>query len=335
MKFFENFDFDTLINVISCSVSIFALFVSGKAYKNSKVNENSFKIKKSFKKNSNDESRNAGGDYYEGINGEQLAIVMKEMNEINKENFSVTLNNMCALFQETCKENLRKIIEETRRIIEEQKINVFVYTKIDWIHVFFESAKNSSDTYMQNVWAKVLAQELSKENSFSYKTLDVLKNMSSNEFKMFEKLSSLRVIDMICEGDYLKKTGFDWMTLHKMNEYGVIFLERSQRKLNISSKDLVHQIINDKYIIVIKNNKDKEVSGAIYGYPLTNVAKELLSVVDIESDKTDVINISKEIQRSISACDIELYENESRYSVSRKICYDEKKNLLKNETNNL
>lgn len=37
------------------------------------------------------------------------------------------------------------IINETSRIVRENKINLGAYTKIDWINVYFEKAKNTSD----------------------------------------------------------------------------------------------------------------------------------------------------------------------------------------------
>ena len=45
---------------------------------------------------------------------------------------------------------------------------------------------------MQGIWAKVLAKEMSEPDSFSYKTLDVLKNMTSKDFYLFEKLCSIQ-----------------------------------------------------------------------------------------------------------------------------------------------
>lgn len=74
-------------------------------------------------------------------------------------------------------------------------------TKLDWINIYFESAKNAADTYMQNVWAKVLAKELESPGTFGYKTLDVLKNMFRADFILFEKMCSVQVRGAIVRGN--------------------------------------------------------------------------------------------------------------------------------------
>ena len=148
MGFFQGFNFDTLLALISCITGIVALFLGGTAYKNYKVNKNTIKNKKKLKKGSTDNSISVGGDYYEGVSETGLITVMDKMKEMTSMSFSTALDSAYTMFQAKCDENLHQIMTETQRIVAEQKLNIAGYSKIDWIHIYFESAKNTSDTYM-------------------------------------------------------------------------------------------------------------------------------------------------------------------------------------------
>ena len=270
MGFFQGFNFDTVLAIISCITGVVALFVGGTAYKKCKIINNNVKSKKTFGDDCQDHSITVGGDYCEGVNERSLAIIMDEMSSMTTKSFSTALDGAYTVFQAKCDDNLHKVIDETKRILTEQRMSIAGYTKIDWIHIFFESAKNTSNTYMQEVWAKVLALELSKPNSFSYKTLDTLKNMSSEEFELFEKISTLNIHGGIFKGEYLDRYGFDWMELQKLKEYGLISLDASLRNIVVEANDEKFQILNNEYGILFKNTNDTSVKYKIPSYLFTN-----------------------------------------------------------------
>ena len=252
MEFFQGFNFDTVLAIISCITGIVALFLGGTAYKNCKISKNTVKQKKKFDDGSTDNSITVGGDYNhsEGISETGLISVMDKMNAMTSASFSTALDGAYTMFQAKCDDNLRTIMEKTEKIIKAQKLNLGGYSKIDWIHVYFESAKNTSDTYMQEIWARVLAKELSQPDSFSYKTLDALKNMSSEEFKLFEKIKRLMLWSELAQGDYLKNNGMHWYYLQKLKEFGLLNLEPSSRTINIKANSEEKVIINREYIII-------------------------------------------------------------------------------------
>lgn len=306
MEFFQGFNFDTLLALISCATGIIALFLGGTAYKNCKINKSTLTQKKKFDDGSADNSISVGGDYThnDGISETGLITVMDKMKDMTSVSFSTALDSAYTMFQAKCDENLHQIINETQKIVSEQKLNISGYSKLDWIHFYFESAKNTSDTYMQQVWAKVLAKELSTPDSFSYKTLDALKNMSENEFKLFEKLIAINVSGAIVNGDYLDGCGLNWMVLQKLKEYGLISLDDSQRTIDVEANGTAIQIngtaiqiISNQYLILFKNNKSTRLKTVIQCYLLTNVAKELLSIVAEITPVSSAIDIVSEIRK--------------------------------------
>ena len=148
---------------------------------------------------------------------------------------------------------------------------------------------------------RVLARELSTPNSFSYKTLDALKNMSEYEFKLFEELVTLSVSGALVKGDYLTKYELNWMSLQKLKEYGLISLDDSERLISTDANDTAIQIINNQYVIVFTNNQSVKVENKISCYLLTSVAKELQAVVSKETPELLAIDIVIEIQKEIKS----------------------------------
>ena len=55
----------------------------------------------------------------------------------------------------------------------------------DWIAHFFEDCKNVSNEQMQILWGRLLAGEITKPGSFSIRTLDFIKSMSTEEAELF------------------------------------------------------------------------------------------------------------------------------------------------------
>lgn len=65
----------------------------------------------------------------------------------------------------------------------------------DWFNSFTAFAENVSNKTMQNLWAKILAGEISKPGSFSIKTLKIFRELSINDAKLFSKVCALAVKD--------------------------------------------------------------------------------------------------------------------------------------------
>ena len=58
----------------------------------------------------------------------------------------------------------------------------------DWLMRFFDAVGNISNEELQQLWGKVLANEITRPKACSLRTLDMLRNMSSEEAKVFSAL---------------------------------------------------------------------------------------------------------------------------------------------------
>lgn len=291
ITFFKNLNFDRLLSVISCITGIIALFVGSAAYHKCQVYKKSFNDKKELNDNSQDNSQKAGRDI---VNN---SCDVNSLVTLTSENFDVSLKRAYEHFDQKATDNLYRIIEETKKIIQESKIDFSGYTKVDWINLYFESAKNTSDEYMQNVWARVLAKEIEKPDSFSYKTLDILKSMSSDDFKLFEKMCSLEVENyLLRKGSLYRNHGLSWIDTLKLNEYGLIFLEPSERTYTVPPKGYTHIVYKDKYLLLMKNELTEEANYKIEARLLSSSALELVKIVNISADNEFIIEFAKELK---------------------------------------
>lgn len=272
-----HFSFDTLLGLISVILGVVALIVGGKAYYDCRKLKTTFKDKKKFKDDSQDNSQQAGGDI---IN---YTCDINALATITNANFETALTKANEMFAAQNKANLQVIIEKTTKLIQDNRINLAGMTKIDWINVYFENAKNTSDSFMQDVWARVLAKELAHPGSFSYKTLDVLKNMSEGEFGLFQKMCSIQFEECILHGGLPSKPVIPWIDLLQLGDIGLINLNVS--KINISlvpGRRLMFSLCNDTLILIVKNNSETTENASYSGYRLTRAAIELIKIASAE-----------------------------------------------------
>lgn len=293
--FFQQFNFDTLLALISCVAGVIALFLGGSAYHQCKKFKESFNDRKEYKDSSVDNSQKAAGNIY------NQSCDVNTMAALTSQNFETSLNRAYSVFEQKAKENLREIICETSRIIHEGKLNISAYTKIDWINVYFENAKNSSDTYMQNVWAKVLARELATPGSFSFKTLDVLRNMCADDFALFERLLNLQIDGYVLGGGFTEKY-IDWMSLLKLSELGLINLGGTTKTNEVAANGTLNVLFCDsQYAIIMKNLKEQSINAQYSVYFLTAAGKELLSITVVMHKSDYIVAFAKEIKEQCKA----------------------------------
>lgn len=91
----------------------------------------------------------------------------------------------------------------------------------DWSKRFFNIVQDISDEEMQALWGRILAGETKDPKSYSKRTLEVLKNLSREEAKIFTKFAQARLIagnnHMIFNNDNGKFIN---------NAFGITFSER-------------------------------------------------------------------------------------------------------------
>jgi len=89
--------------------------------------------------------------------------------------------------------NIETIMEKTFAFCGSKSIDK--RTDLDWFNRYVTLAENVSNKTMQDLWAKILAGELSRPGLYSLKALKVFRDMSIIDAKLLAKACSLAVKD--------------------------------------------------------------------------------------------------------------------------------------------
>ena len=116
------------------------------------------------------------------------------------------------------REKQLNILDKTVNILENTSPLSAKPKKIneDFVAMFFDKCKYFSDEYVQNLWAKLLADEVKEPGKFSCKTLNILSTLGPKEAKAFHRLCGftcdLKVEFMDREEQY------SWVLIHDPNK---------------------------------------------------------------------------------------------------------------------
>lgn len=150
----------------------------------------------------------------------------------------------------------------------------------DWTTAFFSHAQDISSDEMQTLWAKILADEVAQPGSYSRRTLEVLKNLSSQEAKTFEKLGGFTfgnysIFKLGHDSNTLSSFGIgfsDWKTLQE----ALLVSPQEDIRLEIPISDSRWFDVGDKKI---RFTSDKTQVMTIFVKQLTSTGIELMRLV--------------------------------------------------------
>jgi hypothetical protein len=99
------------------------------------------------------------------------------------------------LFNETERQNsIDNVVEiAAEQLKNEENISQEPVDK-DWSKRFFNIVQDISDEEMQSLWGRILAGETKQPNSYSKRTLELLKNLSKTEAEVFTKFAELKLV---------------------------------------------------------------------------------------------------------------------------------------------
>ena len=165
----------------------------------------------------------------------------------------------------------------------------------DWLMRFFDAVGNISNEELQQLWGRVLANEIVRPKACSLRTLDMIRNMSPEEAETFSVLcryvmqsGNTYYIDsagFFCEEDghrecrdYIKNKGLSYEEhIIPLVEAGA--LSQDHDLAIYINKDIKLQVHNDKICGVVMNYEDDPVLFQRDGYFLTASGRELFHII--------------------------------------------------------
>lgn len=202
--------------------------------------------------------------------------------------------------------NFLKIAEkadkEYSRIRHDEKKEAYDF---DWFVRFYEAVGNVSNEQMQSIWAKILAGEINKPNTYSLRTIEALKNLSQQEAELFGKICS----HCICNGPhlflphydkYLETCQISFGEVLYLSELGLISSDSMlvlKMPIDITPKIL---FVNRNLLIMASATDENNRVFEIRQFPLTGVGMELATLVAESPTDDEFISFAKEINTNAS-----------------------------------
>ena len=170
----------------------------------------------------------------------------------------------------------------------------------DWITRFFTIVKDISNEEMQYVWGKILAGEIASPKSFSLKTLDTLRNMSSTDAQAFQRLLPLivhhgGVYFISSENEILRKYGSSFSDVLLLDECGLVN-SSGTLSLNLQvSQNEKEYVLGTECLIAIQGLKEETVKVSIGIHSLTKAGKELYQILAHSSNEQYMSDFAQQI----------------------------------------
>lgn len=186
-------------------------------------------------------------------------------------------------------------------IHSDSRIDETTNQDFDWYVRFYQAAGNVSDETMQDLWAKLLAGEVSKPSTYSFKTIDVLKNLSKKDAELFQQVCSYSFcnasqIPILPRYDgYLEKYNITYSDILTLSEQGLIFNDGTiGQSVNINNESKV-LFWDTETVMTIQSADGKDIKAYIREYPFTKVGYEISSLVPVNLSDEKYIEFATQI----------------------------------------
>lgn len=201
-------------------------------------------------------------------------------------------------------QNLENIVVKATKNLEGKEKVSARELEDEWIDRYFDYAKKITNEEAQNLWAKILSDEVEESGQYSLKTLEVLRNLTKKEAQIFTKVANLmityeKIPFLPNQTNLLKKYGVfisDQITLIDTgllsSKSDVVFTFPKK------NKNTINYFIYNKFLI----RKVKKINTDQYQIPIlgfTKIGEELLKLIS-KNQNNDYI---KEFFKSITKDD--------------------------------
>ncbi len=205
--------------------------------------------------------------------------------------------------------NLENIIQKAISYCSDD--NVADKADQDWFSCFIEQAENISNATMQDLWARILAKEVSTPGAFSLKALKTFRTLSIHDAKLLAKVVSFTIRDSnrknvrIISGSLQQPGLFNFFSKNRivrvnLNNHGLTYTDL----LNLADNHLL--FIQEAESTILKRNETltfnyngqpfslstKKANCVLSFYKFTPVGTEIINLIGDKPD-TDFFNAMK------------------------------------------
>ena len=226
--------------------------------------------------------------------------------------FGEAVNQRIQFQEEKRQSNIMAVVQKAALEIGEKEVQDHEVDH-DWTARFFNDVQDVSSEEMQRLWAKILAGEVEKPGSTSFKAMDILKGLDQTTAILFRTLCSARMtphiglreggavraghefvlsLDGRAAENSLNAYGLGYTALNRLNEHGLItpgFDSELQHKVNDAGLDksprwisIAHGFQGRNWVLTPIDQRQGDQTIRLRVILLTSTAVELAQVVEID-----------------------------------------------------
>lgn len=188
--------------------------------------------------------------------------------------------------------NAKSVVEKaTTHFVEGEKVSDEP-VNTDWTNRFFSIVEDISDETLQDIWGRILAGEVKRPNSFSLRTLDLLRNITKEEAELFVKASKFYV-----EENFIYTERFSLHETLLLGEAGFINSEELIKEWNIEPNSKLKILIDRNTLFILHNDTDRKIFCQPAVKKLSRAGIEILSLVE-KTDRNEFYKILTQFFKS-------------------------------------
>ena len=200
----------------------------------------------------------------------------------------------------TKQQNIEAVVDNAYEELENVENVSSKTVNPDWMFRFFNSVENISDKDMQTIWGHILAGEIKQPDTYSFRTLEKLKNMTQKEAKDFQMVSSLALQTggrkfILGEDSILNKHGVYFSHILELEECGLMMTQSLSLEIAASAKE-PDIIYNSGLLGSIFGKEDQKQTFRMSVYVFTESGSQLIEAIHPEINSQYFIDCMKSIQ---------------------------------------
>ncbi|MCM1064663.1 MAG: DUF2806 domain-containing protein [Eubacterium sp.] len=205
------------------------------------------------------------------------------INTSNFEEIAKRASSRLAYQEITKQQNIEAVADNAYEELESAQNVSSEPVNPDWMFRFFNSVENISNEDMQKIWGRILAGEIKSPNTYSYRTLEKLKNMTQQEAECFQIVSTLALRHggkdfLLNDENILKKYKVYFGHILMLEECGLMIAQTLSLNLS-ASIDQSDYLYNSEVIGLISGKTTESQKVVIPVYLFTKSGSQLIKAI--------------------------------------------------------
>ena len=201
----------------------------------------------------------------------------------NYEEIAKRASNRLAYQEITKQQNIESVVDNAYKELENVNAVSNEPVNSDWMIRFFNCVEDISNEDMQKIWGRILAGEVKRPSTYSYRTLEKLKNMTQQEAEHFQQVASLALQGggrkfILNNTDLMNKYHVGFLHFLELEECGLMTAQALSLRFNVSNgqSDYIH---NSNIIGIIKGKSEEKQCLALQVYTFTESGRQLMTAI--------------------------------------------------------